>query len=177
MPDISKTLAQLKELFGDNVTGDISPQDGRDLVESIFQYGGITLLHSMGPGTPQSIGTSFVKIDQFTSDEPSSSGVTTDHANDKITVIKGGVFIFSASLSVGGDPNVIWQGTLFNNNIDADSAGIDVLIGGGSDIVRASAKDIITLADGDELDYRMKANSAAKSFELHSGSLLLFRVG
>jgi len=177
MPDVSRTAAELDALFADNVTGNISPQDLRDFVESVFQYGCITLLISSGPGVAQTIGTTFVKIDQFSTNGPSSSGITPDHTTDQLAIVKRGDFVAIVSLSVGGDPNVTWQGTLFNNNIDADRAGLDVRIGGGSDIVRATSLDIISLADGDVVDYRMKAGAAGKSFQLQSGSLLLFRVG
>ena len=177
MADTSKTVAELKVRFADNVTRDILEQDIRDFVESVFQYGEIEMPATATPTAGQTIGTSYVKVSQFTKDLSSSTYVTTDFANDHIHVVKGGVFAVFIGLSFSGSNNSTWTGSLHIDGVDADEANFARKLSASGDVGKVGSMGILSIADGEIVTYSVKADAAGKTFVLHNGSLILFRLG
>ncbi len=177
MAEESKTDAELIILLADNAGGDISEQDIRNLLESIFQYGGVCMPASATPTAGQSIGTSYEKITQFTADTLSSSGLTPAHASDNITVVKGGKFIVFIGLSFSGSNNSTWVGSLFVDDVDQDMANFERKLSTAGDVGKIGSVGIVEVADGEVVDYRVKADNAAKTIIVRNGALVLFRVG
>ena len=177
MADISKTFAELKALFANNTSRDISEQDTRDLLESIFQYGEIDMPASTTPTAGQTIGTAYTKVTQFTQNLDSSTYITPDAANDQITVLKGGVFAVFIGLSFSGSNNSTWVGSLHVNDADADEANFKRKLSTSGDVGKVGSLGIITLADNAVVSYYVKADASGKTFVLENGSLILFRVG
>ena len=97
MADTQRKLADLQTLLADNTTKQISPQDLRDaLVTTLGAYGSI---HCNDGSASQSVGTSTkVVVNQFTANG-AASGVTPDHANDKLTVGIAGDYFVSCVMS------------------------------------------------------------------------------
>ncbi len=177
MADTSRTFAELIALFATNITGDITEQNIRDLVESIFQYGEIEMPASAIPTAGQTIGTSYTKITQFTMDLSSSTYITPSHADNQLTVVKGGVFMAFIGFSFSGSNNSTWTGSLFADGVDADEANFERKLSTNGDVGKVGSMGIINLADGAVIDYRVKADASGKTFVMTNGSLILFRVG
>jgi len=178
MADLSKTFAALKALFATNTEGDISAQDLRDFVESVFQYGGIQMRVSDTPTAGQTIGTGYEKITQFTAGEDvSGSDISVSAANDNITVARAGIYAIHCSLSFSGSNNSTWDGSVFIDGVDADTIGFVRKLSSAGDVGSATAFGIHSVAAGEVLDYRVKADAAAKNFTLQSGMFFIFRVG
>ncbi len=178
MPDTSRTYAELIALLADNATKNVSEQDIRDLVESVFQYGGIQMKTSDSPSAGQSIGTSYVKLTQFTATEDvSSNDITASAANDNITIARAGVYAIHCSLSFSGANNSTWKSSIFIDDVDADTIGFIRKLSTAGDVGSATAFGIHLIGAGEVLDVRVKADGAAKNFTLESGMFFVFRVG
>lgn len=174
--DTSRTFAELITLFANNTSGAISEQDQRDFVESVFSYGGMRMMLTDTP-SGQSIGTDFVKMNQFTTNATSSNFIVPAVATDNITITKGGVFAVLIAISFSGSNNSTWQGTLFNNDVDTDKVQFKRKLSSSGDVGATALFDCITLVDDDVVDFRVKADAAAKTFTLDAGSFFLFRIG
>lgn len=177
MAEVSKTYAELILLLADNTSGDISEQDLRNVVESVFQYGGIEMTASDTASGGQTIGTTYTKLTQFQSNTISSSGLTPAHGNDNITVVKGGVFVVLIGISFSGSNNSTWTGSVFVDDVDEDIACFERKLSTNGDVGKIGSIGIITLADGEVLDYRVKADAADKTIIVTTGSLILIRIG
>lgn len=177
MPDTDRTFIQLKELFAVNTTQQIGAQDHLDLIESIFQYGGICMPASATPTAGQTIGTDYIKITQFTADTPSSTYLTPAHANDQITIVKGGIFAVYIGLSFSGTNNSTWTGSLHVDGADRDNTNFKRKLSTSGDVGKIGSAGIISLTDGQVVTYYIKADASGKTFVLENGSLILLRVG
>ena len=177
MPDTSKTFAQLIELFANNTKGNISEQDVRDLIQSIFQYGEIEMPASAVPTAGQTIGTSYQKVTQFTMDLESSAFIIPDFANDHLHIVKGGEFVAFIGISFSGSNNSVWTGSLHINDLDADKANFERKLSSSGDVGKVGSMSIFTAAAADIITYSVKADAADQTFVMHNGSLILFRIG
>lgn len=175
----SRTFTELQGLFLDNNKGLISEQDVRDLVESIFQYGGIRLPASgFQAGSQQTIGVDFTRLDQFIATiSPSSSDVVPNPLNGTIKINRAGVYFVMVSLSFSGTNNSQWEGSLFRNGANMDICTFGELLRPSMDMSTAGGYDPLLVAAGDVLEYRVKSNSPANTFELRSGQFNVFRIG
>lgn len=178
MTDFSRTFAQLKELFPNNTEGNISAQDLRDFLESVFQYGGIDMHPSDTPTGGQTIGTAYTKITQFPHGEHAfSSDISVSAANDNITIARGGIYVVLCQVSFSGSANSTWTGSLFVNGVDQDHIGFTRKLAAGGDVGSTIGIGLHMINDDDVLDYRVKADAASKNFTLQSGSFFVFRIG
>ncbi len=177
MADTSKTFAQLIADLADNASGDILEGVIRNVLTSIFQYGEIEMPASAVPTAGQTIGTSYVKVNQFTKDLESSAFVTPDFANDHIHILKGGEFIAFIGMSFSGSNNSVWTGSLHINGGDADEANFERKLSASGDVGKVGSMGIFTAEDGDIITYDVKADAAGKTFVMTNGSLILFRIG
>lgn len=181
MADTSKTFTQLILDLADNASGDISEEVVRNLLTSVWQYGGLRMMLGDVPAG-QSIGETYTKVDQWTTNTSSSDFITPDQANNQFSIIKGGVFAILASLSFSGSNNSVWQGSLFvtpdgDAAADVDKVNFKRKLSAAGDVGAATSFDCITLNDLDVVDFRVKADAAAKNFVLETGSFFLFRIG
>lgn len=175
--DLSRTFDQLKTKFADNITGKITEQVMRDLVESIFQYGGISLPAGdfvVNPG--QTIGTTFTCVNQWVSANPSSSDVQANLIGS-ITINRAGVYLVIVSLSFSGSNNSDWTGSLFRNDVDLDLCTFRELLRPAGDVSSASGFDPVIVSSNDTLEYRIKSASPNDTFVLESGQFNVFRIG
>ncbi len=176
MADTSKTFDELITDFANNTSGAISEQDQRNLVESIFQYGGMRMLISDTP-SGQSIGTSFIKLSQFTENALFSNFIAPAASTDTITITKGGVFATLISLNFSGSNNSTWEGSMFKDNTDTNTLQFKHKLSTGGDVGTVSVLDFNVFTDGEAIDYRLKADAAAKTFTLEAGTFFLMRIG
>ena len=150
MVDTVRTLAEILALNADNATGDISPQDRRDSIVSMFGvYGGI---HLADGATPQAgITTTPEKFTGFALNGISSD-MTVDHTADSITVGTDGVYFISFEISWSGTGNTTFQ---FHVRVDGveQPFGDERRLGAGGDVgsvsflapLILSAAEVITI--------------------------------
>jgi len=98
MSDTVRTRAQILSLLGDNSAGDISPQDLRDAIVSLFGVYGV--IYGVDNTTAQTLAAATpVKLINFTKNGL-GVGSTPDFANGKITLDNGGVYVLFAQGSL-----------------------------------------------------------------------------
>lgn len=179
--DLSRTVSQLKTLFADNFTAQISEQDLRDFVESIFQYGGISLPASQfSNGDEQIIGVDLICLDQFSFSNISTADIVP--VTDGIKFLRPGVYRVSVGLSFTGSNNAVFEGNLVRKRVSEPDELLDICTfvetirpnnefsnGGGSDPLLVEADDII--------EYHIKADSAGREFQLRAGQFNVFKIG
>ncbi len=178
--DLSRTFDQLKTLFADNVTGNITEQIMRDLVESMFQYGGVSLPASQFAGQSQTIGLNFVCLDQFAFSNISTSDVVV--LADGIKFLRPGVYRVSVGLSFTGTNNAIFEGNLVRKRASEPDEPLDICtfletIRPNNEVSNAGGSDPLLVEANDIIEYHLKADSAGRNFELRSGQLNVFRIG
>jgi len=174
--DLSRTFDQLKTLFADNVTGNITEQIMRDFVESVFQFGGLSLSAEQTP-SGQQIGTTFTCVNQFINEDLPSIDVVPNTSNGGIKILRGGTYLVNISLSFSGSNNSVWTGSLFRNDEDMQIVGFKELLRPSGDVSNVGAFGSVLVQGDDILDYRVKANGANKQFVLEAGQLYVFRIG
>lgn len=180
MGDRSRTFDQLKQqLFRQNVFGnDLRELSVRDLIESIFQYGGLRLApQEFEEGNGQSMGTSFSCVNQFVTEAPSSSDVVADTNDGTITILRPGVYMVNISLSFSGSANSEWIGSLFRNDIDMKVCTFKELLRPAGEIGNAEGFDPLVAEADDVLEYRVQADTENADFLLESGQFNVFRIG
>lgn len=156
MADTIRDRAALLTLLADNATGNISAQDMRDLLVSLFgAYGSIFV---EGGVTAQSVGTNPAQLTAFATNGP-ASGFLVDHTADQIVVPADGIYDISACFSFTGDSTVALYGFELRNNGLQVAGGLrtttkvattEVRSCSFSGLLECDANDILTVyADAD----------------------------
>jgi len=169
MGDRSRTFDELKTtVFGQNVFGDdLRDLNIRDLIESIFQYGGLRLAaQDFVPNPGQSIGTSFSCVNQFLTGTVSSSDVESNPNDGTIKILRPGVYLINISLTFSGSANSEWTGSLFRNDIDMEACTFKELLRPAGEIGNAEGFDPIAMGANDVIEYRIKANTGNMTFQM-----------
>ncbi len=98
MADTPRTRAQILTLLADNSAGEISPQDMRDAIVSLFGVYGI--IRTVGNATIQALTAATpAKLANF-SENGVGVGATPDYQNNKITLDNGGTYVLLAQVSL-----------------------------------------------------------------------------
>lgn len=176
MVDTIRDLAALLTLLADNTTGNISPQDVRDMLVSLHSVRGEFFIADNEAGSPQTIGTSFQKVSQLTS-KGQESGVIVDNVTDfDIQVGTTGVYLCLVSLSFSGTANTTFQISTFKNNVQQMVSKITRKIGSGGDVGDSAGVGMISCAADDLLDVRVIADGTGKSFLVEDGQFNVLRI-
>lgn len=104
MADTARTRAALLTLLADNVSGDISPQDIRDMLVSLF---GVWAAIYVADGAVAQTGitTTPTKITGFAVNVAGLGGMTPDHTDDSVEAPLDGDYLVLAQISYSGDNN------------------------------------------------------------------------
>lgn len=156
-----RSLTDLLLLYPDNTTGQISPEDLRDGIESLAGgFGGL-----YGNGSVGSVGTSDVLIDWWDTLLPddADNDVQGDLGNNRINFTTDGIYqVHFSAYCNSGAVSRFFTVRLFRNgsaiggqavtqaNADADSNGI---------IGQVSISTILSVTAGDNIDARVFENS------------------
>ena len=174
MVDTIRDKSTLLTLLADNVNGDISAQDVRDMLVSlhgvygaIYVTGGVTEQTGIS-GTP-------VKITGFAADGI-SSGTTPAHANDQITVGVAGDYKISAQLSFSGSASKTF---LFEIRVDDITTvyTFERKLGAGGDIGSGSMVGLLTLAANAVVSVYVSSSDGGTSITIGDGQLIVEKVG
>lgn len=162
MADTARTIAALKALWADNLTGDISPQDGRDLIDTLrVKYGELYIADGDEAATTISNTTSYFDLagaftlgQAFEFDESAGNGQLTYTGGPTIIV----AIIVTASLVAASGTNVC--------HLRIEKDGVD--IGGGDSesivittAIHSSLIGITPMATGESLTVAIRNETGA----------------
>lgn len=180
MAETPRTRATLLTNFADNTAGGISPEELRDfVVTSMGCYGGIYV--TSGATAQSSIGTSYVKMTEFTSNFSGADNVTPVGASSYIQIDYTGVYALSANLSFSGSSSTTFT-VDFATNINGTptavtGAAAQRKLGSGGDVGSMTLISLVSLTAADEVGLVIKADGASKSITLTEASFGVWRFG
>lgn len=175
MVDTIRTRAQVLALLADNVTGDISPQDVRDMLVSLFGvYGSIYVKDAVAGQVP---GVTPVKLLAFTTNGL-SNGLTPDHTNDRLTVPdaqSAGDYIVFFQCAFSGTNNATFQFEFYLNQV-ATGFKASRKLGAAGDVGSCSLIGLGSLVSLDEIEIFVDGTAAA-SIVVEDAQLIAVRIG
>lgn len=146
MADTPRSLAALLTILADNTTGDISPQDFRDVVVSLTSYGEIQAL----TGATQNIAVDTASVIMTGWDTNGlSHQITADQANNKLTVPCDGNYEFSLDLEATLSGTNAVELVVRKNGTTTDIDSLTYTAPAASDVISAHIRGIIALAASD----------------------------
>jgi hypothetical protein len=161
MADTRRPKADLLALWADNATQDISPQDGRDFMVTVF--GGYAEIRVADGTTAQTGITTPVIMTGFDTNG-ASNGLTPDHTNNKITIDIDGVYLLFFQNSFSGGANVTFE---FHARVDSGSGYVEQAQGchrkmsAGGDVGSAGFVALLSLSAGDDVAVYVEASTSA----------------
>ena len=174
MADTIRTRVELLTLLADNVTGDISPQDMRDVLVTVHGvYGG---LYKSGPPVLQPVITPPQKLLNWTSIFP-EAGVNASIGSSDITVNTDGIYKVEASFSFTGDlATENWLFELAVNGTPVGPACEERLDGFGIPMAACSFSGLITASAADKLSIEVSPGTGGSGIGLTYAQFLVHRV-
>lgn len=175
MADTIRSKTELLALLADNTTGDISPQDMRDILVSLMGvYGEMLIVNS---STAQTGITTTPELMTGWTKNGVSNGVTLDYLNNQITVLYNGVYSISLGVSFSGTLNTEFLLHLRVDGVEQDE-GLHRVIGTGGDVGSAGFTALKTLTAGQILTIYVASDDAGgSSFTPVDAQLRVVRVG
>lgn len=171
------TKTELLALLPDNVTGEISPGDLRDIVNNVMGvYGGI--VHSESGVATQTIGTTPETILQWEFAMP-SNGVVVDVSgvnSGSITVQVDGDYEIHYSLTYMGTTNDYHVHLYKDDALVHPQIGM-ITKGSAADSINMSMNTIVTLASGDKMSLYINCSANNKIFDIEHGMFIMKRLG
>ncbi len=174
MTDTVRTRAAILALLADNTSGDISPQDIRDMFVTVHgNYGGLYIQD--GSTAQTGITTEAVKMTGWAGNL-AASGVTPDYANNQVTVGSTGIYLVWVQLSFSGSLNTEFQAHLRVNG-DEQVEGMHRKLGTGGDVGSASFIALKSLTADDVLTIYVESDAGGgASFTPTDAQFVVLRV-
>jgi hypothetical protein len=151
MADTQRSKSALATLFADNATGDISPQDLRDFLESMDLPYGAYYISSSAATTPAGAGTFLKALGTTTAIAENNFTHSTNRLTYNGTPDCFAVAMASVSMTCAGVSKIVSLGFAENGAILTPTR-IDRKIGTGSDIGAAGVVGTATLSTNDYLE-------------------------
>jgi len=178
MADTVRNRADLLALFGDNTTGDCTPQRLRDGIVSIL--GVAAQLYATGASTGQTMGTSPTTLDWGMTGgaDGLEDNANADKANDKIAIgtYGAGWYLALLTLSFSGTASTTFTIKLAVGGTPAGAVTCKAKLDAAGSVLNVAASGIVNLADGDNVTVQVTADGATKTFTLEEGGLTLRRI-
>jgi hypothetical protein len=124
MVDTIRTMAALQSLHADNTTGDISPQDNRDVIVSAMTGGHGGIYVANGSTAQTGVTTADTLMTGFATVSGEASGCTENLINDRIDLGRVGLWLVSFHCSFTGAAAVEYTWTLRFNSSLTDYAAV-----------------------------------------------------
>jgi len=181
MPQTERTTAEVNEILKDNTSKDISPQDMRDVVASIF--GGYASLGFAGAASGSlAVSTTPAVITQYDVRETQSidvnlEGCAADQSTGIITIGQAGIYQVNFYCSFDLNQNnrlVTFQA--FRNGL-ANEPGLERFVSNGADVGEVAASGQAVLADGETVEIRASLDTGTGNMSFTSLGFSVFRVG
>lgn len=144
--DTVRTQAQILTLLGDNTTGDISPQDFRDMVVSQSVYGAMYVTD--GSTAQGSLSTTPVKVTGFATNG-ASSGTTPDATTDDDITLganSGGDYEVHFHAGFSGTANETFTFHLRDDAVEVPGCSATRKISSGGDVGSTGFSCLATIA-------------------------------
>jgi len=174
MADTIRTRAALLALLADNTTGEISAQDLRDMLVSIFGVYGV--IKCIDRSTPQTVADGVAeKLENFCTNGL-AVGMTPDKDNNQITVDKTGVYVLCFAASI--ESNVVNTTIYAHFAIDAgiEDGGFHQKIAPGGDVGSGACFDIVLINAAEVLSILIEADNDC-TITMTDGQLVAVRIG
>lgn len=176
--ETNRTLAAVLALLADNTAGDISPQDIRDLVVSLFANYGIigvaggstTQVTNATPGT-------FDKVTGFTTDGISAGAVTAAAASDQLSVTVDGAYLAIFMTSFGGTGGADMLGRIVVDGSPTTFGKWSRTLGVGGDVGTAVAFDLVPLTSAQVVTAEIASDGASDDYTPEESVLALIKIG
>lgn len=172
MADTERDTTAILALWADNTTKKISPQDGRDLIVSVL--GGYGSIREDNGSTPQTVNSTSAVFGGWKTNGPSSTSVTPDKDNQRITVAVAAVYEVTFTMDYTATAGTFVFSLAVNDVVS------DIESRTSSDAtarLRAGFTDLITLALNDVVTVEASADVDGRSVTPLSRQLMLKRVG
>ena len=178
MADTSRTKAELLTLFADNITGDISEQDMRDFIASVFdEYGSLQIKSGV---TAQSVSATPQKLINWSSIGP-SLGVVPDFANNEFTIGTDGIYEGVGMFMFSGSANKTYVMAMYadvgSGWVDGGAPKIIRKLGTGGDVGSASICVHASVSAGDKLSTFIWSTDGGTTVTIHEATIMLKRIG
>jgi len=165
-----RTYAALTALFADNITGDISPQDLRDFLDSQRVYGSIVF---EGNAVTQTLASGVPEILTEWTGDGLSNGSTPAYASDQITIDNAGIYQVNFQASFQGLTTKIQE---FELRVDGVVTGVKCLrYTSASDVGSCSFSCQISLAAAEVLSVWVEADGAG-AITVEEAQLSVYRI-
>jgi len=181
MPQTERTTPEVNAILADNEAGDISPQDMRDVVASIFGgYAGL----GFGGAASGSLGltTTPVVITQYDSRISQSvdvnlEGSAADQSTGIITIGQAGIYQvnFFCSFDLSANNRLVTFQAFRNGS--SGEPGLERFVSNGADVGEVAASGPAVLADGETVEIRVSLDTGTADMSFTSLGFSVFRVG
>lgn len=138
-------------------------------------YGVLYVTGNSG-GTPQSISTSYVLINQLVTEGISNNTTLDTSTTFDITITNPGNYHCVCDISFSGTASTTFDVAVHKNGTIDNSGHFQRKLGTGGDVGSASFNTLLTGAAGDSFDIRVKADGATKNFLIHEGSFYMVKI-
>lgn len=172
--DTDRAKTALMTLLADNSSGNISPQDLRDVVESgsvyasIYVTGGSTATTGIN-GTP-------AKVTSFTTAGPANNAVA-DIGNDEIDLpAYAATYLVTMSMSFSGTANATFNVQVYEDTTAIPQCKFQRKMGSGGDVGSAAVSCLFTASGGEALSVYVSSDGTNDSGTLVEASLNVNRV-
>lgn len=173
MADTIRTRAQILTLLADNTTGEISPQDMRDMLVSLMGVYGIITMAANVTGQALTADTPAKLINWKANGL--GIGCTPDYANGQITVDNTGVYKISAFISVKS--NGVAQVVKVSIRVDGVEKTVnEVSLDGSGGILTIPIIDAITVNATEVITVYLESDTT-ETIIAQSGQLTIERIG
>ena len=177
MADTIRTLTANKSLLADNTTNDISPQDIRDMVESIVKcYGGLYV--DDGSTAQGSIGTSYTQLINWAADMD-ADGLTPDFANNQIDVDTNsdGLYLIMFTASLGAlSSSAVFTLALAKNDTEITGAKAEISTVDATGRHAVTIVALVSLVATDDISVRIKASAGPSTVTIEQAQLVMKRL-
>lgn len=177
MADTIRTRAAILALLADNNSGNISAQDLRDAIVSI--WGVMSSLYVQSGSTPQSVGTTPAVLQAWATAGP-AAGLTPSTADNKITIgsLADGTYLVLCQLSYTGNHNTKYKFTLVKTSVAQPFSGqkrnfFEANLDG---VESAIFFGLLTAVEGDTFQVNVEASADSKTITVVDGQFICFRV-
>jgi hypothetical protein len=135
------------------------------------------MLYTTGGGGTQNPGVAYAKVTQLDSNGLSSTGVTPDATNNKITVSRTGIYTVFFQASFSGAINEPVMMRVYWNAVAQTHLTFRRVLGAGGDGGSASLVGLVDVTAADtEFDVRAKTDNASKAVVIQEAQLAVFRI-
>lgn len=145
-------------------------------ITSQTEYGGI---YNQATGSAVvTLSTNFAKVTgSFTGNMISTSNITPDKNNDKITINHAGSYFVGVQMSFSGATSATISGAAAVDGVVQEQIRFRRKLGTGGDVGSASAMGLITITGTPvDLDFRARCDSSTKTFKVEAGQIWLYGV-